>query len=280
MLTGPKRRCSTGFHFDAPVGSWQTVTCSPYRSAIRSCNRASHSRGRWPLLPPAPVGQDHQPARPPVSLAPVPCPPRPDRLDGERRGVRRGADADVPTPREQVVDPVGHRPACGVAQEVVGVDLLAPVGTKTPGVLEVADQFHLLAFDALCVLSACALFGLSLCEGLWAGIPVLSTRTGVCKLVPGLTRGIPVGATGGAVALALDQDLDHADATRARVRRAGAGKRRGPSGKARYELRTKIGISHGHALWAAGDGEVPRLVVRLHAGGRRVRCLLLRRPWL
>lgn len=76
------------------------------------------------------------------------------------------------------------------------------------------------AFDALCVPSACESFGLSLCEGLWVGLPVLSTRTGVCKLVRGLTREIPVGATGEAVALALYQDLYHAEATRARVGRA------------------------------------------------------------
>ena len=82
------------------------------------------------------------------------------------------------------------------------------------------------AFDVLCVPSAYESFGLSLCEGLWAGVPVLSTRTGVCKLVGGLTREFPPGAPGEAIALTLYQDLYDPDATRARVERARAWARR------------------------------------------------------
>lgn len=120
-----------------------------------------------------------------------------------------------------------HLPAdwhCVVVGEGVGRGHLEDVARADPrlhlpgGDRDAGSVLH--AFDALCVPSASESFGLSLCEGLWVGIPVLSTRTGVCKLVDGLTRAIPVGAAGEAVALALYQDLYHADATRDRVERA------------------------------------------------------------
>ncbi len=76
------------------------------------------------------------------------------------------------------------------------------------------------AFDVLCVPSIYESFGLSLCEGLWAGVPVLSTRTGICKLVDGLTRVFHPGAPGEAIALTLYQDLNDPEATRSRVERA------------------------------------------------------------
>jgi hypothetical protein len=54
----------------------------------------------------------------------------------------------VTSPRQQVVDPIRGSPAFGIAEEVVDVDLLGLVAPHRPGVLEVADQFLLLAVDA------------------------------------------------------------------------------------------------------------------------------------
>jgi hypothetical protein len=44
-------RCSILFHLLVPGGKWQTVTCSPVRSAKR-CSETFHSRARALLLPP------------------------------------------------------------------------------------------------------------------------------------------------------------------------------------------------------------------------------------
>ncbi len=73
------------------------------------------------------------------------------------------------------------------------------------------------AFDALVVPSAWESFGLSLCEGLWCGVPVISTRVGVCKLVDGLTREIPVHADGPTIAGAVLADQADVEGTAARV---------------------------------------------------------------
>jgi hypothetical protein len=60
-------------------------------------------------------------------------------------------------------------------------------------------------------------FGLVLCEGLWAGVPVLSGRVGVCLNQAGLTREIPNPATPEAIVGALEADLADPGATAARV---------------------------------------------------------------
>ncbi len=78
------------------------------------------------------------------------------------------------------------------------------------------------AFDTLVVPSRYESFGLTLAEGLWAGVPVLSTCSGLAKLVPGLVREIPTGARGRELAEALLADQFDTEGTRERIERARA----------------------------------------------------------
>ncbi len=75
-------------------------------------------------------------------------------------------------------------------------------------------------FDALVVPSRYESFGLTLAEGLWAGVPVVSTRSGLAKLVPGLVREVPVDAPGPDLARAILADRSDPVGTAARVARA------------------------------------------------------------
>jgi glycosyltransferase involved in cell wall biosynthesis len=59
------------------------------------------------------------------------------------------------------------------------------------------------AFDTLVVPSHYESYGLTIVEGLWLGIPVVSTVAGMAKLVPGLTRAIPIDADGQTLARAV-----------------------------------------------------------------------------
>jgi glycosyltransferase involved in cell wall biosynthesis len=59
------------------------------------------------------------------------------------------------------------------------------------------------AFDVLVVPSLYESYGLTLAEGLWAGVPVVSTAVGVARIVPGLTRIVPVGCDGPTLAAAV-----------------------------------------------------------------------------
>jgi glycosyltransferase involved in cell wall biosynthesis len=61
------------------------------------------------------------------------------------------------------------------------------------------------AFDVLVVPSAYESFGLTIAEGLWMGIPVISTRTGIAKILPNLTHAIPVDASPAELARAIWQ---------------------------------------------------------------------------
>ncbi len=76
------------------------------------------------------------------------------------------------------------------------------------------------AFDSLVVPSRYESFGLTLAEGLWAGVPVVATRSGLAKLVPGLVREIKVGAGAGELAGAVLADHREAEPTRSRVEAA------------------------------------------------------------
>jgi glycosyltransferase involved in cell wall biosynthesis len=76
------------------------------------------------------------------------------------------------------------------------------------------------ALDALVVPSRYESFGLTLAEGLWAGIPVIATRSGLARLTPGLVREVPIGATGLELSDALLADQRDAIGTRDRVDRA------------------------------------------------------------
>jgi glycosyltransferase involved in cell wall biosynthesis len=77
-------------------------------------------------------------------------------------------------------------------------------------------------FDALMVPSHYESFGLTLAEGLRAGLPVVATRSGLARLVPDLVREIPVKADGLELREALMLDMQDAEATRTRVDHARA----------------------------------------------------------
>jgi hypothetical protein len=73
------------------------------------------------------------------------------------------------------------------------------------------------AFDTLVVPSRYESFGLTLAEGLWTGVPVVATRSGIAKLVPGLVREVEVEAGSRALASAVLADRRDPEGTRARV---------------------------------------------------------------
>ena len=85
-----------------------------------------------------------------------------------------------------------------------------------PGTVAVGDALS--ALDSLVVPSRYESFGLTMAEGFWAGVPVVATRVGLAKLVPGLIR--PVGFVPSGVELAdavLTDHLGVQTATRDRV---------------------------------------------------------------
>jgi hypothetical protein len=113
------------------------------------------------------------------------------RLSSEKgpRALAR-AIGHLPEPWHCVVVGEGpERPEPGPRLRVVGGD---------PAAGDV-----LAAADVLVVPSDYESFGLSLGEGLWAGIPVVSTEVGIARLGPGLTRPIPAGADGPTIAGAI-----------------------------------------------------------------------------
>ncbi len=73
------------------------------------------------------------------------------------------------------------------------------------GTAEVGDA--LAAFDALVVPSRYESFGLTMAEGFWTGVPVVATRSGLAKVVPGLVREIGFVSSGSDLAGAIM--LDH-----------------------------------------------------------------------
>lgn len=64
------------------------------------------------------------------------------------------------------------------------------------------------AFDVLVVPSHYESFCLTLAEGLWMGRPIASTRSGLAKMVPGLTTLIPIDADGPTMARAVLAAVD------------------------------------------------------------------------
>jgi glycosyltransferase involved in cell wall biosynthesis len=86
---------------------------------------------------------------------------------------------------------------------------------RDPGIGDVLN-----AFDSLLVPSRYESFGLTIAEGLWAGVPVISTHSGLVKLIPGLVREIDVDARGIDLAVAVLADKDNAVGTAIRVQRA------------------------------------------------------------
>ena len=123
----------------------------------------------------------------------------------------------LPEPWHVVVVGDGREGAgMAVAIEARGLDRAHLVG----GDLGVGDVLN--AFDTLIVPSRHESFGLTLAEGLWAGSPVVATRSGLAKLVPGLVREVAVGAPAAELAGAVLTDLQDPGSTRARVDRARA----------------------------------------------------------
>ena len=81
----------------------------------------------------------------------------------------------------------------------------------------------LAGFDRLISLSDYESFGLSIAEAMWAGVPVLSSPTGLPSFAGvELARPIPFGADGPTLAGAVLDDLADTDGTRDRVARARA----------------------------------------------------------
>ena len=99
-------------------------------------------------------------------------------------------------------------PAGWIAVAVGGGAELAPIREAAhprlilPGP-DLAAGDVLGAFDALVVPSLQESFGLTIAEGLWVGVPVISTPVGLAAMVPGLTREVPIGATGPELAAAV-----------------------------------------------------------------------------
>ena len=88
-----------------------------------------------------------------------------------------------------------------------------------------ADRLHLVgadhaagdvlsAFDVLLVPSDYESFCLSLAEGFWMGVPVVSGAVGLARMVPGLVREIPLKAGGSDLAAALLADVADPEGTR------------------------------------------------------------------
>ena len=75
-------------------------------------------------------------------------------------------------------------------------------------------------FDTLVVPSRYESFGLTLAEGLWAGVPVIATHCGLAKLRPGLVREVAIGDPGRGLAQAILADRFDPMGTSARIERA------------------------------------------------------------
>lgn len=96
-----------------------------------------------------------------------------------------------------------ERPALAAEVDRLGLDRVRLV----PGTAAAGDA--LAAFDALVVPSRFESFGLTLAEGLWAGVPVVATRVGLAKVVPGLVREVGPDPSGAELAGAVLLDHEH-----------------------------------------------------------------------
>ena len=123
--------------------------------------------------------------------------------------------AEVLPPPWHVVIVGDGREGGALAEQVARLDLGERV-RFVPGSPDVGDV--LAAFDTLVVPSRFESFGLTMAEGFWAGVPVVATRVGLAKLVPGLVREIGFVSSGSEIARAIAMDHEHeVDARLARV---------------------------------------------------------------
>src|ERR1700757_133856 len=147
-LMKEKRRCSILFHLLVPGGRWLTTMSRP-SSLASFCNSRFHSRTREPLLPPPAIGGDQQSAGVGVARPPDGLPPLADAVHREGGRIMVNADTDPSGIRGQVIDPVRHRAAELLDQEVMDPDLfrvaLGPI--FAPVVTEIPDQFFFLGVD-------------------------------------------------------------------------------------------------------------------------------------
>lgn len=77
-------------------------------------------------------------------MKPARKPPVANGIHGKVRRVSRGAHADVPLVTFRIIDAVLRGPALRVLRKVVSIHLLRLLPPRSPGVLEVSDQFLLL----------------------------------------------------------------------------------------------------------------------------------------
>src|SRR5467141_390174 len=141
-----KRRCSILFHLLVPGGRWLTTMSRP-NSLASFCNSRFHSRTREPLLPPPSAVISNRVASGYRA--------RPTVLHHWRMLLTANAAVSWSTPTHptriggEVVDPVRHRAAELLDQEVVDPDFfrVALGAIFAPVVAEIADQFLFLGVD-------------------------------------------------------------------------------------------------------------------------------------
>src|SRR6266404_9211414 len=142
-----KRRCSILFHLLVPGGRWLTTMSRP-SSLASFCNSRFHSRTREPVAAAA-IGGDQQSSGVGVARPPDGLPPLADAVHREGGRIMVNADTDPSGIRGQVIDPVRHRAAELLDQEVMDPDLfrvaLGPI--FAPVVTEIPDQFLFLGVD-------------------------------------------------------------------------------------------------------------------------------------
>jgi hypothetical protein len=137
-------RCSILFHFDVPGGKWQTQIAI-WSSSASFCSSTFHRTGAAGVRAAA-VGVDGERGRVRVALAAEVLPPRADRVDRERAGVVRDANADHPLVGVDVVHAVGDRVPQLLVLEIVAANLDRPPArfVLSPHCLEIPDQLALL----------------------------------------------------------------------------------------------------------------------------------------
>src|SRR5438132_14213422 len=148
-----KRRCSILFHLLVPGGRWLTVISRP-SSLASSWSSRFHSRTREPLLLPPPAFAGAGLAGSAIGCLGIArptdgAPPLADAIDGERGRVMVNADTHPTRIGGEVVDPVRHRAAELLDQEVMDADFFrVALGAIFAYVVAViADQYLFLGVD-------------------------------------------------------------------------------------------------------------------------------------